>query len=327
MKRREFIAGLGGAAAWPLAARAQKTAVPIIGFLGAGSLPEWSGVVTVFRQGLKDAGFVEGQNLEVDYRWAENRYDRLPSLAVELVRRQVAVIYTPCNTPAALAAKAATTTIPVVFATGGDPVKSGLVASLNRPGTNATGVGFLTSELVPKQFEVILEFVPNAPVIGGLFNSDAVFVAEPDRRDFQQTARVTNRKAVIVTARNDREVDAAFETLAEQRAAALVVHGDAFFSSRREKIVGLAARYKLPAIYALRSFVEVGGLVNYGASFDAANYIGCEYISRILKGERPADLPVQLSTRIEMVLNLKTARALALTIPPNLLALADEVIE
>jgi putative tryptophan/tyrosine transport system substrate-binding protein len=324
VRRREFIAGLGGAVAWPLAARAQNTAVPIIGFLGAGSLPDG---VAGFRQGLKDAGLIEGQNVEVDYRWAENRYDRLPFLAVELVRRQVAVIYTPGNTPAALAAKAATTTIPIVFATGGDPVKSGLVVSLNRPGTNATGVGFLTSELVPKQFEMILELVPNARVIGGLFNPDAVFVVEPDRQDFQQAARVTGRKAVTVTARNERELDAAFETLAEQRAAALVVHGDAFFFSRRERIVGLAARYKLPAIYALRQFVEAGGLVNYGASSLEAYRIAVGYVGRILKGERPADLPVQLSTRVEIFINRKTAKALGLTIPPNLLAIADEVIE
>jgi putative ABC transport system substrate-binding protein len=327
MNRRGFMAGLGNAAAWPLAVRAQKTALPTIGFLGAGSLPEWSGIVTVFRQGLKNVGLVDGQNVEVVYSWAENRYDRLPFLAAELVRRQVAFIYAPGSMPAALAAKAATETVPIVFATGYDPVKSGLVASLNHPGTNVTGVGYCAaSELAAKQVEVILELVPNARVIGGLVNPDTP-VAEPDRRDVQQAAALLGRKAVVVNARNDGELDTTFETLGEERAAALVVQGDAFFVSRREKIIGLAAGYKLPAIYPVRSFVDVGGLVNYGASFDAANPIACEYIGRILKGERPADLPVQLSTRIELVINRKIAKALGLTIPPNLLALADEVIE
>jgi putative ABC transport system substrate-binding protein len=279
-----------------------------------------------FRRGLKEAGFVEGQNVQVDYLWADNDYDRLPSLAAELVRRRVAVIFAFGSTPATLAAKAATATIPIVFTAGGDPIDTGIVGSLNRPNGNVTGVAFLTSKLVAKQFEMISRMVPLALMIGVLINP-ANPNSEAYGREAQLAALGTNRKVVVVNAKNDLQLDAAFETLVRQGAGALVIPGDVLFYTRREKIVSLAARHAIPAIYAQREFVDEGGLMNYGASVMAASRIAAGYIGRILNGEKPADLPVQQSTTVEFVINRKTAKAFGLTFPLDLLGRADEVIE
>jgi putative tryptophan/tyrosine transport system substrate-binding protein len=292
MRRREFIAGLGGAVAWPVVAQAQQSAVPVIGFLGAGQPAEWAAVLAAFRQGLKEVGFVEGQNVEIEYRWAENQYDRLPALAADLVRRHVAVIATPGATPAAMAAKAATTLIPIVFAVGADPVKFGLVASLNRPGGNATGVSFLTGELIAKRLELLHGLLPKVEAIAVLVNP-------------------SNPTAESIT----REV------------GALHIPGDNFFYTRRDKLVALAALHGMPAIYAQREFVDIGGLMSYGAGIGEANRLAGGYVGRILKGDKPANLPVQQSTKFELVINLRTAKALGLTIPETLLATADEVIQ
>lgn len=326
MRRREFIAGLGGTAAWTVVARAQRAAMPVIGYLGAGTPYGWRHGVTAFHQGLGDAGFVEGQNVELAYRWAEDRYERLPALADELVRRQVAVIFAGQSTPAALAAKGATATIPIVFTVGVDPVKFGLVASFDHPGGNTTGVNFLTSELVGKQFEIIRELVPNSSTIGLLVNPDNPF-AEANTRDVREAARAGGRKLIVVGANSEQALDAAFEALVRQEAAAVQVPGDGFYYTRRDKLVALSARHRLPAIYAQREFVDDGGLMNYGANIQAANRIAGTYVGRILRGEKPADLPVQQSTRIELIINMKAAKALKIEIPATIEVRADEVIE
>jgi len=325
MRRRQFIAGLG-ATAWPLAARAQRAAMPVIGYLGAGSAYGWRHGVAAFHQGLKEAGFVGGQNVEVEYRWAEDRYERLPALADELVHRQVTVIFAGQSTPAALAARAATNTIPIVFTVGVDPVRFGLVASFDHPGGNATGVNFLTSELVGKQFEIIRELVPNSSAIGLLINPDNPF-AEATTRDAQEAARVSGRKIVVVGANSEPGLDAAFDTLVQRRAAAVQVPGDGFYYTRRDRLVALALRHALPAIYAQREFVDDGGLMNYGANIQAANRIAGVYVGRILRGEQPGDLPVQQSTRIELIVNMKAAKTLGIDVPTSILLRADEVIE
>jgi putative ABC transport system substrate-binding protein len=324
--RREFITLLGGAAAaWPLAARAQQAAMPVIGLIDAASAADRTDVMAAFREALAEAGYVEGQNVAIEYRWAEGRFDRLPELATDLVRRRVSVIVTPATTAAALAAKAATATIPIVFGVGGDPVQLGLVASLNRPGGNATGLNFFTIELMAKRMQLLRELVPAAKRVAVLIN--------PTDRSFEMTLRdveaaAIGQQVVAIEAATGREIDAAFESLEREKVAdALFVSGGAFFTMRRAQLAILAARYALPATYSQRLFVEVGGLMSYGTSFaDNWRQVGL-YTGRVLKGAKPADLPVSQSTKFELVINLNTARALRLEVPPSLLARADEVIE
>jgi putative ABC transport system substrate-binding protein len=324
VKRRDFIAMLGGAATWPLAARAQQSAMPVIGLIDAASAADRTDVMAAFREGLAEAGYVEGQNLAIEYRWAEGRFDRLPELATDLVRRQVSVIVTPATTAAALAAKAATATIPIVFGVGGDPVQLGLVASLNRPGGNATGLNFFTIELTAKRMQLLRELVPAAKRVAVLVN--------PTDRSFETTLRdveaaAIGQQVVALEAATGREIDAAFEALEREKADALFVSGGAFFAARRAQLAILAARYALPAIYSQRPFVEVGGLMSYGTRFaDNWRQVGL-YTARVLKGAKPADLPVSQLTKFELVINLNTAMALRFQVSPTLLASADEVIE
>ena len=327
MRRREFITLIGGAAvAWPLAVRAQQPAMPVIGFLGAGSRESDAYRAAAVRKGLMEAGFVEGKNVAFEYRWAEDRYERLPALAAELVRLEIAVIVAIGGITSAVAAKSATATIPIVFEIGGDPIGMGLVASLNRPGSNITGVSFLTGTLVAKQFEVLHETVPKTALIGFLVNP-----TNPDADNETKSARAAagsvGQNIVIVQARKDSELETAFATLVQQRAGALVICADPFFNNQRDKLVELAARQKLPAIYTLREFVVAGGLMSYGTSVTEALRLSGLYAGRILKGEKPADLPVQQSTKVELYINLKSAKALGITIPYVLVARADEGIE
>ncbi len=325
MKRREFITLLGGVAAWPLAAGAQQTAMPVIGFLGSGSPHSDAFRVAAVRQGLKEVGYVEGQNFAFEYHGAQEQYERLPALAADLVRREVTVIISSGIT-SVVAAKRSTATIPIVFATGGDPIKLGLVASLNRPGGNVTGVTFLTNMLVAKEFEVLHETVPKTALIGFLVNPKSANT-DTETKNVLAAADAVGQKLLVVQARTDSELEAAFVTLAQQHAAALVVAGDAFFLSRRDKLVELSARQGIATIYNLREYTIAGGLMSYGTSITEAHRIAGLYAGRILKGEKPADLPVQQSTKVELVLNLKTAKALGLTVPPQIVARADEVIE
>jgi putative ABC transport system substrate-binding protein len=325
MKRRDFIVCLGGAAVtWPLATRAQQPALPVIGFLRSASLADAASLVTAFRQGLKEAGFVEGNNVALELRSAEGNADRLPALAAELIQRPVAVLIG--NTGAVRAAKAATTTVPIVFVTGFDPVNDGLVASLNRPGGNVTGVTFIGALLGAKRLELLRQAVPKGTMIGVLVNP-ANRETEADRKDVQAAAAATGQQLFIFDVNNAADIEAAFTAFMQHGVGAVMTGAGAFFFSNRKQIVALASRYRLPSSFDVRQAVDAGALMSYAPSISDAYREAGIYVGRILKGEKPADLPVMQSTRFEFVINLKTAKALGLAIPPTLLALADDVIE
>ncbi len=326
--RRKFIAALGGTAfAWPLAVRAEQTAMPLVGFLSSRSPDESKHLVAAFRTGLQTGGgYVEGQNVAIEYRWAEGQYARLPEMAADLVRRDVAVIVAAGGEPSALAAKAATSTLPIIFSVGGDPVKSGLVASISHPGGNATGVSLLTEAPEGKRLGLLKELAPSATVFGVLIDPNYPG-HEAQVRDVQEAARAIDRQVQFANAGNDLELEAAFATLVEQRATALLVTAAPFFDTRRVRIVALAAQFRVPAIYQFRDYVVVGGLMSYGISItDGYRQVGI-YTGQVLKGAKPVDLPVYQSIKFELAINLKTANALGVKISDNLLSIADEVIE
>jgi ABC-type uncharacterized transport system substrate-binding protein len=324
MIRREFLFGLGATASWVVAALAQQPALPVIGFLRSTALENATERIAAFRRGLGEAGYIEGKSVAIEYHSADNRPDQLTALLADLIRRRVALIVT--NTPAALAAKAATTTIPIVFATGSDPIRDGLVPSLSRPGGNITGISFFGSVLGSKRLQLLRQLAPNARNIGFLVNPSSP-ETEAERADIEAAALAVGQKLITIEARSEHDIETAFDTLAHREAGALISGGGTFLYTHRQRIMALAARKALPAIYSNREYVQAGGLASYGASaIDAYRQAGI-YAARILKGEKPADLPVTQPTTFEFVLNLRTAKTLGLEIPPNLLALADEVIE
>jgi len=325
MKRREFVTLLGGTAAlWPIASRAQQPAMPVLGFLRSTPAGPFPHIVAAFRQGLKEAGFNEGQNVAIEFRYADNQIDRLPALADELVRRPVNVIV--ANVLGALAAKNATTAVPIVFVTGSDPVKDGLVASLNRPGGNITGVSFVSGALASKRFEILRQLTPNAKTTALLVQLDSD-ESVLEQRDVQAAARAMGQQLIVFDVNSAADIESAFATMATRDVGGLYVGTGPFTTSHRERITALSARNAIPAMYSLREFVAVGGLMSYGASITDAYRQAGIYAVRILKGEKPADLPVMQSTKFDFVINLKTAKALRLTVPPSLIALADEVVD
>jgi putative tryptophan/tyrosine transport system substrate-binding protein len=324
MRRREFITLVGGAAAWPLAVRAQQSAIPVVGFLNSGSPDGYAPMAASFRQALKETGYVEGQNVAIEYHWAEGQYDRLPAMVAELVRRQVAVIV--ANTPGNLVVKAATTTIPIVFATAGDPVQTGLVTNLSRPGGNVTGATQMAAELMPKKLQVARELAPTATIIALLVNPTFP-LTETILREVQAAARTLGLQVHVLHASTERDFDAVFATLVQLRVGALVISTDTFFVSRTEQLAALTVRHAVPTIFQDRAFAASGGLMSYGGSVRELYRQAGIYTGRILKGEKPGDLPVVQSTKIELIVNLKTAKALGVTVPAALLIRADEVIE
>jgi putative tryptophan/tyrosine transport system substrate-binding protein len=326
MKRRAFLAGLGGAAAWPLAVRAQQAEMPVIGFLNPRSPADMALLLAAFRRGLSETGYVEGKNVRVEYRWARGQYDELPALAADLVRRQVAVIVAVGGEPSVLAAKAATSTIPIVFVNGNDPVQTGLVTSLARPGGNTTGVNLFAVELTGKRLGLLYQLVPKAAITAVLLNS-AYPGSEAEWKEVQTTARSIGRQIILFNASSETEIDSAFAGLVRNAANALFVGADPFFNDQREQIVALAARHAIPASYERREFALAGGLMSYGTSLPNAFQQTGIYAGKLLKGEKAGDLPVVQPTKFEFVINLKTAKTLGFAIPPSVLAIADEVIE
>jgi ABC-type uncharacterized transport system substrate-binding protein len=327
MKRRTFIAGLGSAAAWPAVARAQQRAMPVIGFLSGWSLKDSIDVLVSFRRGLAEFGYVEGKNVAIEFRWADGHFDRLPPMLQDLISRQVAVIVVPNTTASALAAKAATKTIPIVFDLASDPVANGLVASLNRPGGNVTGVTQLAQELTQKRLEMLHELVPDARSIAFIVNPTNAALAEADTKEARAVARVLGIDLLVLNASTPSEIDQVFETMVRERVGAFLTNSESYFMLQRVQFAVLAARHAMPAIYSFRENTEAGGLMSYSTDVVDAHRIVGGYTGRILKGEKPADLPVQQSTKKELVINMKTAKALGLTIPITLLGRADEVIE
>ena len=326
MKRRDFIAGVGAAAAWPVVGRAQQAAMPVVGFLSTESPGQFIHLVSAFRRGLNEAGFVEHRNIGIEYRWAEGKYDRLPALAADLVGQRVTAIAATGGTLSGLAVKQATSSIPIVFVAGNDPVQTGLVPRLNRPGGNITGVTIMTTPLGAKRLEVLRDLIPQATIIGVLLNPTGSTGPE-QIKELQQAAGALSQELRIVRATTEREIESAFATLTQQRIDALIVSTDPFFNSRRDQIVALAARHGIPANYALREYTDAGGLISYGTRRSEAYRQAGVYIGRILKGEKPADMPVMQPTNLELVINLKTAKSLGLTISREFLLRADEVIE
>ena len=324
LRRRELIALLGSAAVWPLAARGQQPGIPVIGFLHSAAPHTYPAMLAAFHQGLKETGYVEGQNIAIEYRWAEDRYDRLTSMAADLVSRQVITIF--ANGPSVPSAKAATTTIPIVFTAGFDPIKHGLVASLSRPGGNLTGVSILNVELVPKRLDLVRELVPAAANVAVLVNP-ANPNADSISQEIQGAGRALGLEIHLLQASTEGELDAAFAKVGKTRAAALVIGTDPFFTSQAQELAALSLRHAIPTIYQYREFVDAGGLMSYGGSLTDVYRQAGAYVGRVVKGEKPADLPVQQSTKIELIINLKTAKALGLSVPLPLLGRADDVIE
>ncbi len=326
MRRRVFLCMLGGMATWPLIALAQQATMPVVGFLGPGTPESDAYRVTAFKQGLKEAGFVDGQNIRIEYRWAQSRYDQLQKLAAELIQARVAVIATS-GTPAALAAKAATTTIPIVFETAADPVQIGLVASLSRPGGNVTGITQTSEESTPKRLELLHELLPTARIMALLVNPTAPMLAEPQARQVRSAAETLGLELHVLNASTESELEAAFAKVIELRASGLVIGGDAFFTSHSKQLAALAARYRVPAVYQWREFAAAGGLMSYGSNVTETHRLIGLYAGRILSGDKPADLPVQQATNIELYINLKTAKALGISVPLPLSGRADELFE